>query len=559
MPSELTCTLSDTGGTVLQIITFDASGGTELELKDKFGGLTLEACSDASGTELDCLTDITYTYDLVNVGTSDMAVTVLEIERDGMVMDLLDRVEDKDLAPGESTQAVYTETLDLCVPGEYTTTTTVEAQSSGPGMCAANETYTFAIEPVCDIFLEMDCNVKGEDRACKDLVGEQSVECICEECPSEIMFRYTGTAPATLTIAGDGNEISEESVGPGDDVVVKLPDGTCLPDQLTIAITDPVSGAELEMVSVDSSCDGEITLLDSFGSVDFVGYTCSEEPSAPHNCFIDVEYSYVATNTGEVDLFIIELEHTLNGETTDLIADATPEELLLSPGGTFDAEVTAEVELCASTQYSASSTVTASAPDDITKICEEVDSYNFDISTGTPFPSPAPSSPPSPAPSSPPSPAPSPEPSSPPSPAPSPEPSSHPSSAPSSQPSTSPSSQPSTQPSSAPSVICQALHQALSQALLQAQRQNLVPSHPQYLAPHLLNFHVDTCCYTLILSLINRVSLYVLSAAVLVMEANAIQSTLKDIQEGSPCQKAKNTTCKIVVRKLHYLPYEKRY
>ena len=452
LPSELTCTLADTGGTTLQIITFDASGNTILELKDKFGGLTVEACEDTGSVNLDCMTEIKYTYELLNVGTSDMEVTVVQIERDGMVIDLIDEVPDKDLAPGEGTKVCYEETIDLCSPGEYTTTTTVEAAPSGEGMCQANETYTFEIEPICDIFLEMDCTVKGEDRECNELEGEREPECICEECPSQMIFRYTGTGPAVIKVEGGGAELVELSVSPGDDIVVNLSDNTCLPDQLIITETDSVSGA-VEEQQINSSCPTNgptITLLDVFGFVEFIGYTC-EEDSAPHNCFIDVEYTYVTTNTGEVDLLLTEFERTINDDTKDFLEGVPPEDLLLSPGATFDAEETLEVELCVTGQYIATSQVTGSAPDDPTKICEDEDRYTFDISTGTPFPSPAPSSPPSPAPSSPPSPAPSPEPSSPPSPGPSPEPSSPPSPEPSSPPSPAPSAQPSPEPSSPPS------------------------------------------------------------------------------------------------------------
>ena len=64
----------------------------------------------------------------------------------------------------------------------------------------------------------------GDDRSCQELMGEQDVECICEECPSEIIFRYTGDNGAlpesvVMTVSADGNDVFSETVSVGDDAV----------------------------------------------------------------------------------------------------------------------------------------------------------------------------------------------------------------------------------------------------------------------------------------------------------------------------------------------------
>jgi hypothetical protein len=149
LPNVLTCIISDINGVVRQTIVFDASGEEELNLKDKFGGLELESCTDTSGKELDCLTEVLYVYDISNVGTNDMEVTLFEIIRDNMSTSLLGLLENTTLAPGDSSSVNATETIDLCVGMVYTTETKVEANPPGGKTCEAEALYTFNIDGVC--------------------------------------------------------------------------------------------------------------------------------------------------------------------------------------------------------------------------------------------------------------------------------------------------------------------------------------------------------------------------------------------------------------------------
>ena len=422
LPSSLTCTLEGSDGTPLQEVSLDPSGQTKLNLKDKFGGLQLESCSDDSGTELDCLNKVTYTFNIKNIGSGQMNVSKLEIEREetGVVVDLTDQIEDPELERGECTLVDYTEFLDLCEPFIHTTTATTEASSTataeaGTEICQDSEIYQFQIDVACKMSLDLGCTIAGTTTDCSDLEGEQNVECICEECPSQILFRYNGAnLPETVNIAilGDGSEVVSEIVTIGDDIVVDL-SGDCLPDEMVITFSDSDTGEEFQTVTVTTACNGEIALLDSFGGVDFIGYTCQENPEDAHNCFIPVDYSFVTENVGSVDLTIVELDVALNGDTTNLIQDQDPADLMLAPGESFETNAVVEIELCTSTMYSAISSVVATSPASAPE-CQALDFFNFEITTGTPFPSPAPSAPPSPAPSaapsSPPSPGPSPPP-----------------------------------------------------------------------------------------------------------------------------------------------------
>ena len=70
-------------------------------------------------------------------------------------------------------------------------------------------------------------------------------------------------------------------------------------------------------MTLETKCteSSDIALLDTFGAVDFVGYTCADDgPSTPpSNCFVDVEYSVTATNIGTVGFVIVEFGFTYEG------------------------------------------------------------------------------------------------------------------------------------------------------------------------------------------------------------------------------------------------------
>lgn len=448
LPNQLTCTLSDNDGNALQVVTLDASGESELRLKDKFGGLEVESCSNANGRSHDCLKEIVYTYELENVGTNNMDITRLDISRNGETESLLTEVNDLTLSPGESAFASESQTINVCEPGTFSTGAVVQADPPGDGFCEDEVSYSFHLDVTCAIDLSMDCMVVSgneDGNECSSLMmGEQEVECLCDECVEQIIFRYTGTDGATIAvIAVGGSETfaSRSNVNNGDRIVVAKNDMTCLPDQVIVSVMSGSSVSE-EVISTACTPGDEITLLDSFTDVEFVGYTCVGEGEVAHNCYADVEYTFVARNVGQVNLVITELDYTLNGVTRDLIANVdNPSALDLDPRETYQTTAIVEVELCTSTIYSAQSSVTAAAPTPGDS-CEDDDNLSFEVTTGTPFPSPSPSEVPTPGPT--------PEPSAKPSPTPSEQPSAFPTKAPSSTPSSTPSVAPSDSPSNPP-------------------------------------------------------------------------------------------------------------
>eukprot|EP00339_Tiarina_fusa_P025569 CAMPEP_0117077738 /NCGR_PEP_ID=MMETSP0472-20121206/54796_1 /TAXON_ID=693140 ORGANISM="Tiarina fusus, Strain LIS" /NCGR_SAMPLE_ID=MMETSP0472 /ASSEMBLY_ACC=CAM_ASM_000603 /LENGTH=1142 /DNA_ID=CAMNT_0004804163 /DNA_START=45 /DNA_END=3473 /DNA_ORIENTATION=- len=326
---------------------------------------------------------------------------------------------------------------------------------------------------LCEIDLTLTCEAQdGFDTNCQLLRGEEDLTCSCPECVRELILIYTadpcdpvsetcmdtpgpsGTAFLVITASDDEDVIFfSGDVAEGDEVVVG-DDNACLPDSVKATVR-PSSDSEgaIQMVTLDTSCDGRgLFLLQGYGALDFIGYTCEEDDV--HNCFIDVLYNITSCNVGEVDLILAELEFTLNNVTTDLIPSIPEDELLLTKDmciAVFQNSVVErcsdDVEFCATSEVEAE-TIVAGGPR-----CEDEDELKFNLEVGSLQPSPAPSAAPSATPSAPPSAIPSSTPSAPPSAAPSAPPSATPSAPPSATPSTTPSAAPSAPPSATPSAI----------------------------------------------------------------------------------------------------------
>jgi hypothetical protein len=271
--------------------------------------------------------------------------------------------------------------------------------------------------------------------------------CTCLECVREMVFTYTAnpcseggpactdtpgpTDTAQLVIRSGDNledELFSGMVTVNDEVTI----GTgefCLPQSIEVTVMDVNMTIVLQATTMDTSCDGRgLYLLNSYGALDFNGYSCDENDV--HNCFIDVLYNMTACNIGEIDMTLSEYEFEINGNITDFLASLTPEELVLVPTECIERFPELVVERCADREYCASASVNASLEGN-GPICDDMVELKFDFMQASVQPSPSPSLEPSAIPSnfpsempsSPPSRAPSTEPSSPPSLGPSPEPS----------------------------------------------------------------------------------------------------------------------------------------
>jgi hypothetical protein len=253
----------------------------------------------------------------------------------------------------------------------------------------------------CGIDLSMVCQSETSNVACTDLKGEEQIQCTCSDCVRELLFRYTGNPcnegfescidqrtwieDATLLIykADDLNDILfTETVIPGSEFVVRRAEGDCIADSIAVQVVSAVDGQAVVRQSsiIDTTCDGRrLSLLDSYGALDFIGYSCSEKDV--HNCFIDVTYTLTACNTDDASWIIKELEFTNNGETTDLLATVDSDDLLLSSDECYEAIAAAVIERCADGEYRANATVAVETLDGA--VCEDEEDLKFSLMVGS--------------------------------------------------------------------------------------------------------------------------------------------------------------------------------
>jgi len=103
--------------------------------------------------------------------------------------------------------------------------------------------------------------------------------------------------------------------------------GACLPECMDIALVGP-SGFN-QTLTLNTSCvTGDLVLLNSYGAVEFTGYTCLDGTTeSENNCLQDVSYAVAACNEGDDDITLDNV--TINYETaTDVEASASSTEIV---------------------------------------------------------------------------------------------------------------------------------------------------------------------------------------------------------------------------------------
>jgi len=140
LPETLVCVMEDNNGSVLQTLTLNTGGNEDLYLKDKFGSLQVEACDD-----LDCTVDIVYEYKVTNTGPTALTVTMLDRDRGGETVSLVNKINDPDLSPGEFTTVPEDDVVDVCVNGIYVTTAETAGSSASGGAASDDDEYDFGI------------------------------------------------------------------------------------------------------------------------------------------------------------------------------------------------------------------------------------------------------------------------------------------------------------------------------------------------------------------------------------------------------------------------------
>ena len=105
-------------------------------------------CAAIPPRTTDCDVEVTYMYQLENVGAVSMDITELQRTRGDSTDDLINEVAPTFLDVGESTQIIETEVVDFCVANTFTTTVTAKADPPAGVPCEDRDMYTFdTVEP----------------------------------------------------------------------------------------------------------------------------------------------------------------------------------------------------------------------------------------------------------------------------------------------------------------------------------------------------------------------------------------------------------------------------
>jgi hypothetical protein len=107
------------------------------------------SCTSEDGVECinlgskieDCWTSMTYTFDVKNVGTTELTIDYVEILQKGNDLDMAAFFVEKKIKPGEKTSVDYPDSINLCVDGQYETTVTVKATSDIQGTSESWENF----------------------------------------------------------------------------------------------------------------------------------------------------------------------------------------------------------------------------------------------------------------------------------------------------------------------------------------------------------------------------------------------------------------------------------
>ena len=154
IPDSIDCIYLDENKTKIQQNVIITSGDASLNLKDKFGALTLMSCDlgpiGGSGVKT-CLETLNYMIDISNVGPVELEIKDLDftIGNSGTTTFLSD-LDTPFLRPGESTMLEVLLFLDLCIEKEICAEIKVEAlPTSGNSIqCQDIDKYCLQIFPL---------------------------------------------------------------------------------------------------------------------------------------------------------------------------------------------------------------------------------------------------------------------------------------------------------------------------------------------------------------------------------------------------------------------------
>ena len=381
-----------------------------LKLKDVFGGLELETCTDTTGSVVDCLMNVIYTYSFANVGTNVMNITTAEVTRNKMTTSVLGSVPMTSLSPGQSTAVNMTESIDFCVEGTYVTTLFAEAQPPSGSLCSDTDEYVFQVGVSCRVDVEVAC-VSMNGVACSD-IETPSGSCTDLDDLTVLTFTYAGgTCDASINGQGGASTCEDFNGGPaGGDVRLVCADGVAtlfdqvvsvgsavtvnganggkLPETMICSIASP-TGTSLQTVTINTSGTVPLKLKDVFGGLELE--TCTDTTGSVVDCLMNVIYTYSFANVGTNVMNITTAEVTRNNVTTSVLGSVPMTSL--SPGQSTAVNMTEVIDFCVEGTYVTTLFAEAMPPNNL--FCSDVDTYEFSVIPPTPMPTPTPTPTPS--------------------------------------------------------------------------------------------------------------------------------------------------------------------
>jgi len=449
LPETIACGIFTTNGSArLQSFTISASGQVDLFLKDTYGSLILLACNDQ-----DCIKDITFVYEISNMGDIPMTVTRFSsTSTNGQTEHILADIRPV-ILPGFDEDVSRVQTVDTCVSGKYATGTEFYAE---PGPCYDEASYSFEIKDGCRLAVDIECKDENgyECRGLQPPIGSctaggeileltfQYAYCACGESNNnqegtmcnDTASVASGAVDIFCAHVGNGDEllVQPNRVREGDHLVITSPDGSALPAEIMCAIGD---GFTIVQTLSFFTQGHALNLENKFGSFELVA--CAASTGSKLTCEGLLCFQYTISNIGSGAMDLSELVAVYNGLEQDLYNQIPPNKINLLRGEEVMIDDKRIVNICGQQTYTTSVLVDAEPDNGI--ICQAERSYNFSVSTpSTESPSKSPSG----SPSSRPSVSPSSSPSASPTVAPTP----RPTYAPSSTPSESPSAPPTVEP-----------------------------------------------------------------------------------------------------------------
>lgn len=351
LPDRLVCTVfPENSNEKCQEFVLNPSGTTDnstLNLKDKYGSLTVETCTDTEENSNNCLVDATFTYNFRNAGSSDLLLEAVTTTCNGKETDLLATAVPPiepgtvTLPAGQAAAITKNSYLDACAgylekkayiagvgeDGEICfdeDNLNIDFVSQSPSMTPTDTRLP------CNLTLDSVCAPPQES-----WLPDNQTDCalpplqdLCSERPSKMVMRYNGggcdqsdnvqpeksgcvdfdEGPPTdqgtesyITVVATKNPetVYFQGIVPvGEQFELDDSSGRVEAD-MTIKIYEPDAtgvgpGRILQDQFFHSSCSQNLFLKDRFGSVQLVAWLNGIQGFV--TCFVDVIFSFDIVN-----------------------------------------------------------------------------------------------------------------------------------------------------------------------------------------------------------------------------------------------------------------------